>query len=922
MDDHIVSGHEPTTAPGSPTPEAPSTLVVGFESSSEGLNSEELAFKADHGDDLYRAFGPTRREQSRDEMGRYEWKRSLGAGGQAQVDLFYDHLSNRMVALKIIETGASTRDRVLNEGKILAGLEHPNVVKLYYIGDMGEKFGLWMKFYEHGSLDRWLKACTPDRELPWQWAAKLVACMADGMHHAHVKGVIHRDLKPANILLELEGGVAAATDQWPPRFIPVVSDFGLARELDRPEAFQTATGAILGTPGYLSPEQAKPRSSGATQPNYTPRTDVYALGVILFELLTRTRPFRADTLPDLVVKIVNDPPPPPRALRPRIPRDLETICLRCLEKDPTHRYATARALADDLRGCLKGDSISGRRSIDLRRILKQAGKRRVQGTVAAALIAMASFAAWSTATVRDWKQARLLSQLKTANAAGLSSIVGELDLGVGWVADRLREMFCYEPGAASDGAALALARREPFHLEQAIARSIEPGDKPFTPEGTDPDWARVRAYAATLIREVRDKPVIEAFLQRVTDTPTAPGNSEATVERDDRRRANASAVLAMVHASSAPDGGIKLPNERQARAFAVHAFGPIGVKPETLLAAIEHSANASDANSEAERAQRRTLWLALGEVPEAAWTSGTAEDARLAALRAYEFEPDRGIHGAVKWFLRCGAVGNEGSWRAVALTEQSAIDAELSGKPPADPRRGWRIGPLGITLIRVEISAVDGQPAHLIELADTEMTVRQVCALLPGYQPNSQYSPSMDCPANEVNWFEAARACNAVSALVPVARCYWERAPRGPDDVHTIGVQNEHQLQSGFRLPTTYELYVACAAGSADRRFFGNSDALLPHFVWHRNNARKFQPVGTRKPNDLGFFDTMGNVTEWLELPGAPLSVSFQCSAGASITALPPAFDLDSIRSAKADRGVTDRGFSIGFRIARTVEGQ
>ncbi len=218
-----------------------------------------------------------------------------------------------------------------------------------------------LEFCPGGSLEKRL-AGTP---LPPKEAAALVETLARAMQAAHEKGVIHRDLKPANVLLAEDG-------------TPKVTDFGLAKKLD--EAGQTATGAVMGTPSYMAPEQAGGRGKALG-----PACDVYALGAILYECLTGRPPFRGPSAMDTVLQVVSDEPVPPRQLQGKTPRDLETICLKCLRKEPGRRYASARALADDLRRFLKDQPIQARRVTAVERAWRWGRRNRAVTALAAAV---------------------------------------------------------------------------------------------------------------------------------------------------------------------------------------------------------------------------------------------------------------------------------------------------------------------------------------------------------------------------------------------------------------------------------------------------------------------------------------------------------------------------------------------------------
>jgi WD40 repeat protein len=252
------------------------------------------------------------------------------------------HLAlKRTVALKMIRTDAvpdeEARTRFRAEAEAAARLSHPNIVGIFEIGDAGGVPYFALEFQDEGSLSGKL-AGTP---LPPGEAAALAETLARAVQHAHERGILHRDLKPANILLA-SGGV------------PKVSDFGLARRLDE-DSGQTQAGAVLGTPSYMAPEQA----AGQTR-EVGPAADTYALGAILYECLTGRPPFRGATVRETLEQVRTREPVPVRQLQPDCPRDLETVSLKCLEKEPQRRYASAAALADDLRRFLDGRPVVAR----------------------------------------------------------------------------------------------------------------------------------------------------------------------------------------------------------------------------------------------------------------------------------------------------------------------------------------------------------------------------------------------------------------------------------------------------------------------------------------------------------------------------------------------------------------------------------
>jgi len=299
----------------------------------------ELLFPAADGDDASlppHSFGQTDLPQ----IPGYEVEGILGRGGSSVVYRALHLRLNRTVALKMLLAGVYATpeelERFQREAEAVAGLRHPNIVQLYDAGDVDRRPYFTMELVEGGSLSAQL-AGTPQRA---NAAAALVAVLADAVHFAHERGIVHRDLKPSNILLTLDG-------------TPKVSDFGLARQVDL--GHLTLTSATIGTPSYMSPEQAR-----GDRNEINLACDIYALGAILYEMLTGRPPFRGESSTATIQQVVANEAVPPKRLNPNVPRDLQTICLKCLEKEPSKRYASAAALAEDLRRFERGEPIEAR----------------------------------------------------------------------------------------------------------------------------------------------------------------------------------------------------------------------------------------------------------------------------------------------------------------------------------------------------------------------------------------------------------------------------------------------------------------------------------------------------------------------------------------------------------------------------------
>jgi serine/threonine protein kinase/Tfp pilus assembly protein PilN len=300
----------------------------------------------------------------------YEILGVLDQGGMGVVYKARQRATNRVVGLKVPLAGPCAQPdqlaRFRTEIEAAARLRHPNVVQIYEVGEWAGQPYFSMEYVEGGSLARQLAEAV----LPARQAAELVETLATTIHAAHQQGILHRDLKPANVLIQRELTAEDAEERrenaggLPLRlsapsavksFVPKLTDFGLAKRLG--EDGPTQAGAILGTPSYLAPEQA-----GGKSAEIGPAVDVYALGAILYECLTGRPPFRGESTLDTLEQVRRREPIPPSQLQPKVPRDLETICLKCLQKEPRKRYLSAADLAADLHRFLAGEPIRARRT--------------------------------------------------------------------------------------------------------------------------------------------------------------------------------------------------------------------------------------------------------------------------------------------------------------------------------------------------------------------------------------------------------------------------------------------------------------------------------------------------------------------------------------------------------------------------------
>jgi WD40 repeat protein/tRNA A-37 threonylcarbamoyl transferase component Bud32 len=303
--------------------------------------------------------------------GDYELQDQIGPGGMGVIYKARQRSLQRLVAVKMIRPDRLARAadvaRFRSEAEAVAGLDHPNIVPIYEVGEYRGQHYFSMRLIEGGSL----AASRPDAGAPASGrdAAQLVATVARAVHYAHQRGILHRDLKPANILLDADGR-------------PYVTDFGLAKRLGgmAGEDSLTQQGMVVGTPSYMAPEQADATAAASTA------ADVYSLGAILYELLTGRPPFRAATPLETLVQLREREPVPPRRLNRRVDRDLETVCLKCLHKEPDRRYPSALALAEDLERWRCGEPIEARPVGAGERVLKWARRRPALAALASSLV--------------------------------------------------------------------------------------------------------------------------------------------------------------------------------------------------------------------------------------------------------------------------------------------------------------------------------------------------------------------------------------------------------------------------------------------------------------------------------------------------------------------------------------------------------
>jgi WD40 repeat protein len=370
-----------------------------------GAGSAETSPEAPAGDRsaVHTPFGAgSARPQRLPRIAGYELLSVLGRGGMGVVYQARHLRLNRLVALKMILAGsfatAEELARFRAEGEAVARLQHANIVQIFEVGEIAEADGpthpyMALEYVDGGTLADKVR----ESPLPARASAGIVEVLARAIHYAHQRGVVHRDLKPGNVLLAGDG-------------TPKITDFGLAKQVEAPDG-QTQTGQIVGTPEYMAPEQAagQVRAVG-------PHVDVYALGAILYVLVTGRPPFKAATTVETLEQVRQREPAPPGQLQPGLPRDLETICLKCLQKEPRKRYPSAEELADDLGRFLRGEPIKARPVSRLERAVRWCRRYPLAASLLALLGLALAGAIWGWGTAANERDATELQRQTTQTA--------------------------------------------------------------------------------------------------------------------------------------------------------------------------------------------------------------------------------------------------------------------------------------------------------------------------------------------------------------------------------------------------------------------------------------------------------------------------------------------------------------------------
>jgi len=328
-------------------------------------------------------------------FGRYRIIRLLGEGGMGATYLAYDTYAKRQVALKMLPSfrNGIFEKRFLREVRAAASLDHPAIVKIFDAGiENGQRY-YTMEFVDGETL---VQIIEREKRLDIRRALDIVAQVADGLQHAHSRGIVHRDIKPANIMIDRDGRVR-------------ITDFGVAKRLEEGATVLTHTGQIIGTPAYMSPEQAAGDKDAVGA-----RSDIYSLGCVLYQLLTGREPFKADTAIVMLKKVLDEDPIDPRRFCAEIPPEAVAICMKAMEKRPERRYATAAEFADDVRRLLAGRAVRAHPIGLMARARRRLRRYRVQIAVSVAIGALAAAVAYQAHRLEYRERLFLLREQKGA----------------------------------------------------------------------------------------------------------------------------------------------------------------------------------------------------------------------------------------------------------------------------------------------------------------------------------------------------------------------------------------------------------------------------------------------------------------------------------------------------------------------------
>jgi serine/threonine protein kinase/formylglycine-generating enzyme required for sulfatase activity len=829
-------------------------------------------------------------------FGDYELLEEIARGGMGVVFKARQMTLNRVVAVKMILAGSLAGqedvERFHTEAEAAAKLDHPGIVPIHDVGQHDGQHYFSMGFVEGKSL----ATRVAQGPLPVREAAEIVKTVAEAVQYAHGKGVIHRDLKPGNILLDQEGK-------------PRVTDFGLAK-LTESGSDLTGTGQVLGTPSYMPPEQAAGQVSAVGR-----QSDVYSLGAILYCLLTGRPPFQAATPLETLLQVQKLEPVAPKNLNPGIPLDLNTIALKCLEKDPARRYQSAQVVAQELQRFLNGVPIVARPISTVERSWRWCKRRPLIPSVVAALLVISSIAGLVVHhSAENGRQQNLRSQVGTALDVVQSNRGLAVPVGLKKLQDLPRGLVVAELRSRDE---LAVQKHKPG---LAYARAAF-GD-------VDVEFLCSQVKDATL-DEVDNLAAALGHARDAALTKIAALAQQAHEVADWRHKVRL-AVLALHlgdHRLAADMCQIENRPDPIQRAIFIDEFPNWHGGLERL---------AAQAQSQSESALRSGLALGVGGIPAKRLTERSAWQTVLNDW--FREQPDSATHSAADWALR--------QWNV-------DLPVLANSSRPLDSR-DWFVNSLGMTLVKVRAGQfVRGeivqdpndqsirQPHQMVTLRAFYLCDREVTKAHFQEFMNDPQCPPKDKPANFnrgdnldmrehpqafVNWYDAVLFCNWLSRREGLAPCY-KRTGRQERFGNTE--YDEWRLPAhatGYRLPTEAEWEYASRAGATKEFTCGSAQELLPKYAVLQ--ASRAERAGGKLPNAWGLFDMHGNLWEWCydwaaAYGAGDVSDPVGASPGsASRIHRGGGWDCNPFHCQSASRSWAppdSRGSNIGFRVARNA---